>query len=70
MLLNVAYVDTWKVLDQEDLQAYMGLLILAGVYRSNNEATNLMGWGVREAYIPVNYVPATASCHLTSYPIL
>uniref|UniRef100_A0A671XA56 PiggyBac transposable element-derived protein domain-containing protein n=1 Tax=Sparus aurata TaxID=8175 RepID=A0A671XA56_SPAAU len=31
--------DTWRALDQVDLQAYMGLLILAGVYRSNNEAT-------------------------------
>ena len=63
------YVDTWKVLNQEDLQAYMGLLILAGVYRSNNEATN-DGWGVREAYILVNYVPATVSSrHLTSYLI-
>ena len=69
MLLNEAYVDTWKVWDQEDLQAYMGLLILAGVYRSNNEATN-DGWGVREAYILVNYVPATVSSrHLTSYLI-
>ena len=33
------FADTWKALDQVDLQAYMGLLILAGVYRSNNEAT-------------------------------
>lgn len=31
--------DTWKELDQADLHAYMGLLILAGVYRSNHEAT-------------------------------
>ena len=33
------FADTWKTLDQVDLQAYMGLLILAGVHRSNNEAT-------------------------------
>ena len=33
------FADTWKALDQVDLQAYMGLLILAGVHRSNNEAT-------------------------------
>ena len=33
------FVDTWKALDQVVLQAYMGLLILARVYRSNNEAT-------------------------------
>ena len=33
------FADTWKALDQVDLQAYMGLLILSGVHRSNNEAT-------------------------------
>jgi len=31
--------DKWEELDQADLHAYMGLLILAGVYRSNHEAT-------------------------------
>lgn len=31
--------DSWRALDQVDLLAYIGLLILAGVYRSNNEAT-------------------------------
>ncbi|KAM4613310.1 piggyBac transposable element-derived protein 4-like [Polymixia lowei] len=31
--------ERWKELDQAALQAYMGLLILAGVYRSNHEAT-------------------------------
>ncbi|XP_035772477.1 uncharacterized protein LOC102793740, partial [Neolamprologus brichardi] len=31
--------DTWREIDLVDLQAYKGLLILAGVYRSNNEAT-------------------------------
>ncbi|XP_047460931.1 piggyBac transposable element-derived protein 4-like [Mugil cephalus] len=31
--------DTWKEIDLVDLQAYIGLLILAGVYRSNSEAT-------------------------------
>uniref|UniRef100_A0A3Q3L0N4 Nucleolin n=1 Tax=Mastacembelus armatus TaxID=205130 RepID=A0A3Q3L0N4_9TELE len=31
--------DTWRKIDLVDLQAYIGLLILAGVYRSNNEAT-------------------------------
>ncbi|KAJ8384204.1 hypothetical protein AAFF_G00207520 [Aldrovandia affinis] len=30
--------DKWRELDRADLQAYMGLLILAGVYRSNHEA--------------------------------
>ena len=33
------FADTRKTLDQVDPQAYMGLLILAGVHRSNNEAT-------------------------------
>ena len=33
------FADTWKTLDQVDPQAYMGLLILAGEHRSNNEAT-------------------------------
>ncbi|XP_071315182.1 piggyBac transposable element-derived protein 4-like [Trachinotus anak] len=31
--------DTWREIDLVDLQAYIGLLIFAGVYRSNNEAT-------------------------------
>ncbi|XP_024151020.1 piggyBac transposable element-derived protein 4-like [Oryzias melastigma] len=31
--------DTWREIDLVDLQAYIGLLILAGVYRSNDEAT-------------------------------
>ncbi|KAL3983487.1 M-phase phosphoprotein 8 [Sarotherodon galilaeus] len=30
--------ETWREIDLVDLQAYIGLLILAGVYRSNNEA--------------------------------
>ena len=33
------FADTWKALDQVDLQAYMGLLILAGENLSNHEAT-------------------------------
>lgn len=32
--------DTWREMDLVDLQAYRGLLILAGVYLSNNEANN------------------------------
>jgi hypothetical protein len=33
------YGDNWKRLDEIDLRAYIGLLILAGVYRSRGEAT-------------------------------
>ena len=33
------FADTWKALDQVDLKAYMGLLILAGENLSNHEAT-------------------------------
>ncbi|XP_022609640.1 piggyBac transposable element-derived protein 4-like, partial [Seriola dumerili] len=32
------YGDSWKKMDETDLQAYLGLLILAGVYRSRGEA--------------------------------
>lgn len=32
-------VKDWKDIDVTDLQAYIGLLILAGVYRSRNEST-------------------------------
>uniref|UniRef100_UPI003AB0FFAC piggyBac transposable element-derived protein 4-like n=1 Tax=Centroberyx gerrardi TaxID=166262 RepID=UPI003AB0FFAC len=32
-------VADWKDIDATDLQAYIGLLILAGVYRSRNEST-------------------------------
>lgn len=31
--------DTWREADLVDLQAYVGRLILAGVYCSNHEAT-------------------------------
>ncbi|CAJ1064647.1 uncharacterized protein LOC127447964 isoform X1 [Xyrichtys novacula] len=31
--------DGWKRMDAVDLRAYMGLLLLAGVYRSRGEAT-------------------------------
>ena len=37
------FADTWKALDRVDLKAYMGLLILAGVHRSNNETTKSLG---------------------------
>ncbi|XP_038128076.1 piggyBac transposable element-derived protein 4-like [Cyprinodon tularosa] len=33
------YGDSWKDLDVVDLEAYIGLLILAGVYKSKGEAT-------------------------------
>lgn len=32
-------ITDWRDLDTEELQAYVGLLILAGVYRSKNEST-------------------------------
>ncbi|XP_060791674.1 piggyBac transposable element-derived protein 4 isoform X2 [Neoarius graeffei] len=32
------YGDSWKRMDETDLHAYLGLLILAGVYRSRGEA--------------------------------
>ncbi|XP_068164525.1 piggyBac transposable element-derived protein 4-like isoform X2 [Antennarius striatus] len=32
--------DTWKEIDQVELQAYVGLLILAGVYCAKNESPN------------------------------
>ncbi len=31
--------DSWKDFDVTDLQAYIGLLILAGLYKSKSEAT-------------------------------
>ncbi len=33
------YGDSWKDLDVVDLEAYIGLLILAEVYKSKGEAT-------------------------------
>lgn len=30
--------DDWRNVDWTDIEAYIGLLLLAGVYRSNNEA--------------------------------
>lgn len=32
-------VKDWKDIDEEELQVYMGLLILAGLYRSQHETT-------------------------------
>ena len=34
------YGRKWKRMDGVDLQAYVGMLILAGVYRSSKEATS------------------------------
>lgn len=34
------YKDNWKEVTQTDIKAYVGLLILAGVYRSKNESTS------------------------------
>ncbi|XP_045080530.1 piggyBac transposable element-derived protein 4-like [Coregonus clupeaformis] len=34
------YGNKWRKMDQMDLQAYVGVLILAGVYRSSKEATS------------------------------
>lgn len=34
------YKDDWKEITQTDTRAYMGLLILSGVYRSRNESTS------------------------------
>ena len=36
---STGYGDNWKRMDESDLYAYIGLLILAGVYRSRGEAT-------------------------------
>ena len=33
------FQEKWKPLDQSDLHAYIGILVLAGVYRSKGEAT-------------------------------
>lgn len=33
------YCNKWRKMDRMDLQAYVGMLILAGVYRSSKEAT-------------------------------
>ncbi|XP_053351170.1 piggyBac transposable element-derived protein 4-like [Clarias gariepinus] len=33
------FQEKWKPLDQTDLRAYLGILVLAGVYRSKGEAT-------------------------------
>lgn len=33
------YGENWKQLDDRELEAYLGLLILAGVYKSHNEST-------------------------------
>jgi len=35
---QLVYDNDWKPLDNVELNAYIGLLILAGVYKSNNEA--------------------------------
>ena len=40
------YGDNWMKVDKTDLQGNLGLLILAGVYRSNKEATSSL-WHTR-----------------------
>lgn len=34
------YGDSWKKMDKTDLQGYLGLLMLAGMYWSSKEATS------------------------------
>lgn len=34
------YKDDWKEVTQTDMNAYMGVVILAGVYRSRNKSTS------------------------------
>ncbi|KAK1877186.1 PiggyBac transposable element-derived protein 4 [Dissostichus eleginoides] len=47
-------IAEWRDMDTEELQAYVGLLILAGVYRSKNESTLSLwseksGWSIFRA---------------------
>ncbi|KAJ3615045.1 hypothetical protein NHX12_018613, partial [Muraenolepis orangiensis] len=62
------FADTWKALDQVDLQAYMGLLVLAGVYRSNNETTESL-WDAESGRPIFRSTMSLQSSPLTSYPI-
>ncbi|CAB1444156.1 unnamed protein product [Pleuronectes platessa] len=40
---NRKYCDGWKGMDETDMRTYVGLLILAGVYRSRSEAPPACG---------------------------
>lgn len=37
-------LDNWKLLDHTNLQAYLGLLILAGVFKFQGEAPESLWW--------------------------
>ncbi|KRY39494.1 PiggyBac transposable element-derived protein 4 [Trichinella spiralis] len=52
--------DTWKEIEETEFHAYIGLLILAGVYKSHGEATKSLwntenGRPVFPSVMPVNY---------------
>lgn len=45
-LQGLRTVENWSPLTPQELRAYIGLLILAGMYRSRHEATSSL-WGVK-----------------------
>ncbi|XP_040268703.1 piggyBac transposable element-derived protein 4-like [Bufo bufo] len=51
--------NMWNDINEECLDAYIGVLLLAGVYRSYNEATDSLWYKSRGRYI----FPATMSLH-------
>lgn len=44
------YGDSWKSMDEVDLHAFIGLLILAGVYRSGGEAASRL-WDAERQFL-------------------
>ncbi|KAI7805227.1 putative piggyBac transposable element-derived protein 4-like [Triplophysa rosa] len=54
--------ESWKILDEIHLKAYIGLLILAGVFKSNGESTSSL-WNAETGRA---IFPATMSCNNNS----
>ncbi|KAM3595866.1 uncharacterized protein V6R79_004187 [Siganus canaliculatus] len=62
------YGDNWKEVTQTDIRAYVGLLILTGVYRSRNESTSSL-WDAESGRTLFRATMSLQKFHMLSWVI-
>lgn len=61
------YKDAFEEVDRMNIQAYVGILILSGVYRSKNESTiSLWDIAIFQATMPLKTLSCPRCCNLTT----